>query len=509
MRLQALLLVVGIVVTARHASADEPLELGLSPLAPSVSALVTPTQIETAETNSSRDWALQIHGFLRAPMAIGIGPRPNTVAGQSPLGVHSPPMTADSNYVNWGYTNLIGSPWAELKITFGNTRAAATVSLAAYNLTDAGYRNLTAQLGFNQAFLTLHFPRVVRRTDLVVNAGAFANGYGGSGKYDAGRYDTYVIGRTHVAGEQTNISIDLGHKWQLQIEQGFGVKLDVIPFQNNNTLPSYLPYPGPAAQGTTLLHHEHIGLKYSTKVLLGLHYLKAWTQDGRASIAGPDQNAPTDQPDGSQEIIGADVRFNGGVFGDGYFGVSRLAADHVLQVADAIEVIHSIGGWQLANNYLGPNCNGGTGTIWSLMFQYTFSLAKALRAPEPFWGQGPDVLCTFFGMANWVSSPDPIYHKITKFKWGADVTYLFLRWMGAAARFDMLEPNMNDDRRSFYAITANLIFRTAFVTHEQLIVGYTHYFYGPDVVATFQPGFPNSMFKPDPDALQIRAVMWW
>src|SRR5260370_1210972 len=177
-RLQALLSVVGIVATARHASADDPLQLGLSPQAPSVSALVTPTQIETAETNLSRDWALQIPGFLRAPMVIGIGPRSNTVAGQSTLGVHSPPMTADSNYVNWGYTNLMGSPWAELKITFGNTRAAATVALAAYNLTDAGYRNLTAQLGFNQGFITLHFPSVFRRTNLVVNAGEVANGYG-------------------------------------------------------------------------------------------------------------------------------------------------------------------------------------------------------------------------------------------------------------------------------------------------------------------------------------------
>jgi hypothetical protein len=143
------------------------------------------------------------------------------------------------------------------------------------------------------------------------------------------------------------------------------------------------------------------------------------------------------------------------------------------------------------------------------MFQYTLSLATILRSPEPFWGQGPDVLFTFFGMANWVSSVDPAYHKITKFKWGADLTYLFFRWMGAAARFDMLEPNMNDDRLSFYAITANLIFRTAFVTHEQLVVGYTHYLYGSEVVPTYQAGFPNSIFKPDPDAVQIRAVMWW
>ena len=50
---------------------------------------------------------------------------------------------------------------------------------------------------------------------------------------------------------------------------------------------------------------------------------------------------------------GVDAKLLGGVLGDGYLGYSRLDARNALYLGDAIEVLHSFGGWQLHDNYFG------------------------------------------------------------------------------------------------------------------------------------------------------------
>src|SRR5262249_16226798 len=157
-----------------------------------------------------------------------------------------------ANYVNWAYTSNLQGPWTQLNLTVGTARVAATVIIAAYDLTDASWQNLVSQLGIDQAFLTVNLPDVVKRTRIIVQVGAFSIGYGGSGKYDAGRYNTYVMGRTHVAGETAAAQITLARGFALHLEEGFGAKNDVQPWSMAATPPG-LPYPGPAPQGSTLL----------------------------------------------------------------------------------------------------------------------------------------------------------------------------------------------------------------------------------------------------------------
>ncbi len=41
----------------------------------------------------------------------------------------------------------------------------------------------------------------------------------------------------------------------------------------------YLPYAGPVPQGSTFLHHAHVGAKYQKLWTFGLHYLYTWTPD--------------------------------------------------------------------------------------------------------------------------------------------------------------------------------------------------------------------------------------
>jgi hypothetical protein len=71
---------------------------------------------------------------------------------------------------------------------------------------------------------------------------------------------------------------------------------------------------------------------------------------------------------------------------------------------------------------------------------------------------------------------------------------------------------------SFSVISPRIIFRTAFVTHEQVMIQYSRYFYGAD----FAPGNPlgGGMFPynsqtggaglgVDKNAAQIAAIIWF
>ena len=189
-------------------------------------------------------------------------------------------------------------------------------------------------------------------------------------------YETYLFGRTHVGGETLTANIDTGSEWGLTVEEGFGTKLEVVPFTNNQlfqifkgaagaNLPGvqmsgigatnqgfgyqrnlsdrdaeYLPYAGPVPQGSTYLAHLHAGLAYKKMLTFGAHFLYVWSPDDNwdgtdvstgmmgtgnsqavnVSTGVPRYSRPTP---GSMTVVGGDVRLNGGALGR---RVSRLFA---------------------------------------------------------------------------------------------------------------------------------------------------------------------------------------
>ena len=136
----------------------------------------------------------------------------------------------DANYIDWRYTNSMVGPWTELNFHYGNDRVKATVQIASYNVTDSGYRRLESNLGINEAFLSMTWPEFVsENARLTLIAGAYTNRYGAAGRYDAGRYETYLFGRTHTAGETLTYDYDF-NDWTFEAEEGFGGKLEPIPF---------------------------------------------------------------------------------------------------------------------------------------------------------------------------------------------------------------------------------------------------------------------------------------
>jgi hypothetical protein len=441
-------------------------------------------------------YRFSFHGFLRVPVRVGIGSGTGLGPGVDPgRKLHSPPQIPDGAYTDWRYTNVSGGPWTELWFSYGNGTVAANVVLAAYDISDASYRDLLSQLGINQSFISFDLPRAFgKRGGLSWNVGAFSNRYGTADRYDAGKYDTYLFGATHVAGETVSAFYRLTPELTLAADHGLGAKLQVTPQVAGLEAP-YLPYPGDLQQGTTLLHHAHVGLGIGSHLTVALHMLTEWTDDARL----------TSEEDGRITNVGADVKLMESRYGDGYLGLSHIISDNPLRVAGAFEALHSFEGWNLRDNYFGEDATG-TGTIDTLMFQYAFSRERFRRGAQDFWGQGPDLVASVFGMYNRVASDDPMFSAATaKLKLGGEVTWTPRSWLGGDLRYDLVQPDMSDDRQTFHVISPSLLLRSRFASNEQVVVGYSYYVNGDRVT----PGYPHETLRPDRHLLRISASMWW
>jgi hypothetical protein len=479
--------------------------LGMEPGALSFGDLVLPpppgSQITPAAVKAGQ---INFHGYLRAPLLIGLGSGKNVPDGvDRGLKLHAPPRIPDAAYTDWKYTNNLGGPWTELQFIYGNARVFGTVQVASYNLTDASFKDLTAQLGINQAFVTINMPDFFGdRGGGRLNIGGFSDGYGASGRYDAGAYGTYLFGRTHTTGYTASVFYDVTDQITAQIEQGFGARLNVFPYAPNGPMAPFLPYGGPKQQLPTFLHHAHVGATYADKYTLALHYITSWTAASESPM----------ELDGRITTVGAELRAVDTRYGSGWLGFSHLSSKNPVRVAGAMEVIHSWEGWSLTENFFGePDISSGTGTVNTLGWEYSFSLATLLRYPESFYGQAPDLLVSIFGMYSSISSPDPTFVQLAvataKLKAGTEITYTPLRWLGTGVRFDVVQPNMKDSRESFTEISPRLLLHTDFISNEQIILQYTHYWLGSRTRLSFP--FDQTKVTPDENVLSLIATLWW
>ena len=220
----------------------------------------------------SAEWKFEVTGYFRAPMRMSWGPavtQETNAMGQaidSGTQLRTPPMVPDANYIDWRYTNSLVAPWTELNFKYGNDRVKAQVQIASYNLTDPGYRRLESNLGINQAFIQMLWPELggSENWHLTLIVGGFTNRYGAAGRYDAGKYETYLFGRTHVAGLTANVAYDVSDDWTFQVEVGGGGKLEPIPYYGapgpaggdpRTQLPMWEPYPGPRPMESGFVLH--------------------------------------------------------------------------------------------------------------------------------------------------------------------------------------------------------------------------------------------------------------
>ncbi|HET6147676.1 MAG TPA: hypothetical protein VFH68_09095 [Polyangia bacterium] len=517
------------------------LGLSLDPNAPQQGAPVVPIEVVAPpEESGSSEWKFDITGYFRAPLRMSWGPptrpEPNAAPG-SDAGTQfrTPPRVPDWNYIDWRYTNSMVGPWTELNFHYGNSRVKATVQVASYNLTDAGYRRLESNLGINQSYLSINWPELWdENSRLTLTVGGYTNRYGAAGRYDGGKYETYLFGRTHVTGETATLEYDIAD-WTASFEEGIGAKLEPIPWIGPPADPSqnltWNPFPGPQPQESTFVAHAHFGASYKKMLLIGAHYINTFANDneraggykgGMGATYRPFQGRPSSIQSPHIVIYGADVKLLGGVLGDGYLGYAHLDARNAEYLGDAIETIHSFGGWQLHDNYFGQpgNFSGqhATGKVDTILFQHVFSFGQLFRYPQNFWGDGPDLIASLFAMYNKVSGATNNYNH-SRLKAGAELTYLPLSWFGIGGRYDIVDPNLDDTTQNFSVFSPRIILKSAFVTHEQILIQYSRYFYGANAaVSQFpynggSPDYPHNQFAQalgaDKNAFTIAAIIWF
>jgi len=475
------------------------ISLGLAPGTPQVGALpggLTPAYGQRAA--DEKEWRFDFHGFFTMPLRAGFNTRAGAATTEQHTGVlHAPPVVPDYRD-SFTYTTVVPQPYVQLNFSYGNSVVTGNVNILSRTATTAAsFYHPPEQSGISDAFLNFRLPNLARNSHVEVNVGAFTNRYGIMGEYDEGKYGTPIIARTHGVGENIIAKFGFGNT-VIQLEQGIQGQLDKMP---NDVLPAGWNGFADPNVGTGFVNHLHAGVNYLSTATLGLHYMSAWTQDDRASQSV--------QPDGKLGILAADVRLTTGNLGHLYLAASRAQADHVRSVGRIADVLNTGGGNGLIANYLGPN-SGGTGTLMTFAAQYDLSVMSVLRYPEVFGGDSPDVVLGLFAMQTHVTSRDAAYDGVTKRKFGAEGAYSILSWLATSLRVDGVLPSDQDDKQSFAIVSPRIIFRSKWQAHDQVVLQYSHWFYGSGVVVRDgYPAVPNPGLRPDQDVLSVSASMWW
>ena len=527
-------------------------------------------------------WEFSYSGYFRAPLRIGIsdntGPQhmaearnltgdPNANPEGLPLGHHSSdgpnadgsthadgdwngqyvpkrvtmhrPVIPDDQYASWQFTGHNKNAWAEMFFGVGNSTVAGYLAVQAFQFTDATWKMDNTQFGIGQGWVEINHDLGFQNVKFNAKVGSHWARYGMAGVYDAGEYDTYLIGRTHLLGGTARFDFILP-TFDLGVEGGFGAN-EPNPKMFNRTR-------------FTLAGHGHVFFKLPS-VEFSLNAMHAWssasttpsypnvqpgssgcawdTYPGAQCTVSDDQIARADgtelaggtdgvegdmsvwgaeYPVGKQTIFGADGRFDLGLLGYLYAGVSYQMLSNALTVGDAIESVHSLGAGEfklgVVDNYLEspfcrgyntgalPNesCSNGDGSVTSAMLQYELGLANFGFMPGSM-----DLKTKLYGMLNYVTVSDIEAYRLgqiygqtnpaiddmrqdgtVKYKFGADLEFFALDWMSAGLRFDRLNPTNNKilkGTQGFMILSPRITFRTKMVTHEQISLQYSRYFY--------------------------------
>ena len=511
------------------AAADEPAPddtslglgpgMGLDPTAPQAAALPGGTTPAFGQKSANdNEWRFDFHGFLTAPLNMGINKRqpsapgePGTRPGQSNTVLHSPPLVPD-DFETFSHTGVTPTTYVQMNLSDGNSVVSANVSILARqaNVSES-FLEPASQLGINDAFVSIT-PNFGKKTRLRLLVGAFTSRYGSAGEYDEGRYGTPFIARINGVGELVGTRSELGD-FALLLEQGFQGQSNKAG--NSLTPDLWNGYADPG-EGTTFVNHIHAGLAYRGVATLGTHFLTAFSQDDRATGALA--------PDGSIRVLAADLGLSMGRFGHFYGAFASTKAEHARTVSRIFSVLNTPGGPGLMNNYLGSEADGGdgTGTLTTIAGQYDLSVGRLASYPVPFT-PGPDLVISLFGAAVNVKSPVARFDGVTKVKYGAEASYSLLPWLAVSARYDRVMPKRtlgplppgavatsDDDRYSFSVLAPRLIFHTDWSSTDQIVLQYSHWFDG-DLTTVRSGAPPQEDYRviPDKDVVSLSASMWW
>lgn len=481
------------------------LGLGMAPSAPRYGTTPGGHTTPYGAPEESQDFEFKFSGYASAGLRLSTNERENPTADQSGLVIHSPPAIVDF-YGAFNGTNSTQGSWVDLHFQYGNSVVQSHVTLTTWKpQIGSSWIDVRSQNLIDQAFVNVAIPELGDISG-TIKVGAFRSIYGGLGQYSVGQYNTELVGMPFGIGEQLSLSYDINEEYTLNFEHGFLGRQGKVPAGMGPT-----PFDSSmtSTEPSSWVHHAHVGLFRSGDIPLAfnLHYLNNWSQDERDQVDDPQTYFidETKRPDGQLSIFGADFRMIDNHLGN--FAVAASYADaQNIQNLTGLSYFGAMTGEQLTKRYLGQQ-GGGNGKMLVAGVEYNLSWAKLLYHPDPFWGEGPDLITSFFATGGHIESKDPTANGRDMIKFGSEVTYRFASWIGLSGRYDHVIPNSKDSRETFDVISPKLLIKSAWITNEQITLSYTRWFYGPRTHTEFPFELPRDEL--DEQMFALHFGMWW
>ena len=425
---------------------------------------------------SGTAWTFAFHGYARMALRL-----PN---GQL-IDAREPYLIDDDYYRSgFAYTRVNETEWAELFLSAARDDTRFVVGLFASGFSDWKNVTLEDQKGIATAFVEQRF-QLAKQYELRLRAGMFWDRFG-----FIEPYDTYVFGRTHVAGLALNNRFF--DRYYLKI--GYGAHADVLDVN----------------QGFSPVAWSVAGVDLGW-LDTGLYALGTWTHHtpGLKQVQ-----------EGSLEILGADVLVRHNSFGKVYGTVARYRADKVSFLSTGVEALHSTGGRNFMLNILGKDSEYGTGEVLVTAFDSEWSPYRSLRAMQG--ADAPQALkglnLRLFGMTAYVlskqKSDDPIENRNDRLyiKWGADLSYRIPTRSGlfVALRYDRVILDADHEDLSFRIVTPRIGIQPT--NGLDVYIAYSRYFYGDriEIPQQLKPEGESSEYtQPDESVLKLQAQMRW
>jgi hypothetical protein len=512
-------------------------EASVAPPEGSTAAIAAPTA-DNAAPEKLEDWHLEVHGYFRAPMTLGISTRPNPDTPDGPPKgqiSYGPNRVVDSSYYSFAYTRLQEQDWAEVTFHVKKKHVDAAVGWMGYWFSATGFRNPDAAgvPGVGSLTLDTDFDAGSVKPNIALQMGAWWPGFGYFEKYD-----TFTLGRFRHIGEQLRLKVPVNPDLSLELVEGFGTARDgTYSYTVATNSPLYA-----SKVGADLIAYGNIRLAYKKYVDIGLHYNNEWTRDPylTADAQATGGKAYSDAAQAHLSVVGAEANLSAPVAGHLWISPSVISVKNgwALGSAGGTEVMHAQGGLGVASNYLAwtnsPSDSTGSGSMFNLGFMYENSLSNVQGKAA---GTVPDVKLSIFGLlanssldlpsgsqikadSTCTSNCAPL-KSIKQIKYGADVTLQALSWLGLMLRGDTVNYDTNNPGYIFSAITTRLTVASHFLSSESIYLQYSRYIYGDQMLLAgkwpwgtplvagsdvIQGGTYNGK-KPDMDVIKLQATV--
>lgn len=480
-----------------------------------------PTTATTEARPQTPPWNMEVSGYFRAPLAMGISsrPGPDNIMGPSSTQVaYGPNRTIDSSYYSFAYTRLQEQDWAEVFVHARKKHVDAAVGWMGYWFQGVAFRNPDAAWAPAVAYIALdtdfRFAGVAPNVEFT--AGAFWPRFGYFEKYD-----TYTLGRFRQMGEQLKLTVPVNPDLTATAVQGFGAGRNGSWTTNVNPLYS-------TTTALDLVTWVNLQLAYKKFFDVGLHYNTMWTADPNLApgmVVGDKSYSSFNVA--HLTVLGAEANVRAPYLGHLWISPSLVHARNAWALANAgTEVLHSLGGAGVATSYLAynnsPGDSTGSGYLLNLGFLYENTLS-GIQGRSP--GTTPDVTFSLFGLMvdshlDLPSTTTLTQTSIKQLKYGADVTLQGATWLGFMLRYDAVNYDRDHSGFTFSSITPRVIVSSHFLSSERIYIQYSRYFYGSKMVlaGTWPWGVPlvagNDILqgspayagkKPDENVIKLQA----